>query len=347
MDIVIFYSWQSDRPNSVNRNLIQDALQQAIDRIRGDDHIQVDPVLDRDTQGVPGLPEIAQTILAKIEKSSLFLADVSFINNHVEQDRLTPNPNVLIELGYAAAKLGWERIICVMNETYGTAEQLPFDIRHRRWPIRYRLNENDNSKDETRQKLSEDIEYAIRNTVQSGILVTAVNPKDRRVARKFEGSINLFSSTLLVFLHENGMQDGLHVFLEDHSDVPGSNYPDPECVNDIVDVFSKNNLKGPSNTRIGDNRLNWAEAFISGLKRLNQECVQILDRYADRDDALISSLEEVQERAHTLAFLISSPFTAPSLENLYDNGVPDIHIDFFRYFFLSLVKAHRVIRQFR
>ncbi len=294
------------------------------------------------------MPEIAQTILTKIEKSSLFLADVSFINNHLGQDRLTPNPNVLIELGYAAAKLGWEKIICVMNETYGAAEQLPFDIRHRRWPIRYRLNENDNGRDETRRELSEDIEYAIRSTIQSGILVKTINPKDHRVAIKFEGSINRFSSTLLlVFLNENGLQDGLHVFLEDHLDAPGSNYPDPECVNEIVDVLSKNNLKGPSNVQIGDKQLNWAEAFVNSLRRLNQECVQILDRYADRDDTLISSLEDVQERAHLLAFLISSPFMGPPLEDLYDHGVPDVHIDFFRYFFLSLVKAHRIIRQFK
>jgi len=347
MDIVIFYSWQSDRPNQTNRNLIQDALQQAIDRIREDDHIQVDPVLDRDTQGVPGLPEIAQTILTKIENSSLFLADVSFINTHTELDRFTPNPNVLIELGYAAAKLGWERIICVMNEAYGSAEQLPFDIRHRRWPIRYNLSENSNGRDEAKRGLSENIEYAIRNIIQSGTLVKAINPKDRRVARSFEGSLGLLSSELLVFLSENGLQNSLHVFSEDHPNAPGSDYPDPECVRDIVEVFSRNNLKGPSNVRIGDRQLSWAEAFISTLRRLNQECVQILDRYADRDDALISILEDVQARAHNLAFLISSPFMGPPLDNLYDNGVPDVHIDFFRHFFLSLVKAHRIIRQFR
>ena len=48
----------------------------------------------------------------------------------------------MIEMGYAAGTLGWDRIICVMNEAsaYGPVADLPVDIRNRRWPIRYELN---------------------------------------------------------------------------------------------------------------------------------------------------------------------------------------------------------------
>jgi hypothetical protein len=52
-----------------------------------------------------------------------------------EKGRSIPNPNILIELGYAVAKKGWERIICVMNQQYGGPSKLPFDLQHRRWPI--------------------------------------------------------------------------------------------------------------------------------------------------------------------------------------------------------------------
>ena len=43
-----------------------------------------------------------------------------------------PNPNVLIELGYAIKTLGWSKIICLFNSQTGKIEDLPFDINHNR-----------------------------------------------------------------------------------------------------------------------------------------------------------------------------------------------------------------------
>jgi predicted nucleotide-binding protein len=59
---LIFYSWQSDSPNSTNRNFIQDALERAIDAVVDED-FTLDPALDRDTQNVSGAPNVAATIL--------------------------------------------------------------------------------------------------------------------------------------------------------------------------------------------------------------------------------------------------------------------------------------------
>jgi hypothetical protein len=58
----VFYSWQSDLPNNVNRNFILDALEKAAREIAADDSIGVTPVIDRDTAGVPGAPDIAATL---------------------------------------------------------------------------------------------------------------------------------------------------------------------------------------------------------------------------------------------------------------------------------------------
>jgi hypothetical protein len=41
--------------------------------------------------------------------------------------RRTPNPNVLVELGYALKALGDERVIVVVNTAFGKEELLPFD----------------------------------------------------------------------------------------------------------------------------------------------------------------------------------------------------------------------------
>ena len=51
MHRVVFYSWQSDLPNRTNRSFIQQALENIAKSIRADDSIDVEPVIDRDTQG--------------------------------------------------------------------------------------------------------------------------------------------------------------------------------------------------------------------------------------------------------------------------------------------------------
>jgi len=128
---LIFYSWQSDLLNKTNRSFIEEALEKAAKAIRDDDSIQVEPVIDRDTVGVAGSPEISKTIFSKIDQAQVFVCDISIIN-HGADTRLTPNPNVLIELGYALRALGENRIIMVLNDVYGMPEVLPFDLRMRR-----------------------------------------------------------------------------------------------------------------------------------------------------------------------------------------------------------------------
>lgn len=63
--------------------------------------------------------------------SDIFVADVTIINGDY-LGRKTPNPNVLIELGYAIKSLDWNRIILLYNEDYGSIEEIPFDINHQR-----------------------------------------------------------------------------------------------------------------------------------------------------------------------------------------------------------------------
>lgn len=89
-------------------------------------------IVDRDTVNVPGSPDIGDTIFEKIDRCDLFIADITLINDADSQYRRTPNPNVLIELGYAIKTLSWERIILLQCIDYGDIEELPFDINHRR-----------------------------------------------------------------------------------------------------------------------------------------------------------------------------------------------------------------------
>lgn len=123
---MIFLSWESDRHEC--RNFVLSALEKLPNKLSGLTTINV----DRDTYKVPGSPDIGDTIFEKIDRCDLFVADVTLINSKESKIRLTPNPNVMIELGYAIKSLGWDHIILLQCKDYGDIEELPFDINHRR-----------------------------------------------------------------------------------------------------------------------------------------------------------------------------------------------------------------------
>jgi hypothetical protein len=166
MDFTIFYAWQSDRPPSAHRYLIRAAAKEAVKRLGNDADVEDSPRLDHDTKNVSGTPEIAGTIFRKIQESGAFIADLTFIGAtglHDGDKKLLPNPNVLLELGYAARSMGWDRIICVMNTAHGPVEEQIFDIKQRRWPICYMLQgENPENIKKTKEFLSGQLQNAIR-----------------------------------------------------------------------------------------------------------------------------------------------------------------------------------------
>jgi hypothetical protein len=68
--------------------------------------------------------------------------DLTFIGKRPD-GRPTPNPNVLLEYGWALKSLTHARIVPVMNAAYGEpiGNAMPFDMRHLRNPITYRCDE--------------------------------------------------------------------------------------------------------------------------------------------------------------------------------------------------------------
>lgn len=176
MEFTVFYAWQNDRPGKTTRYLIRDALQDAIRTIVADATIDDCPRLDSDTRDVTGTPAIAETIFEKIRTCGVFVADVTFVTT-IESDegptepKLIPNPNVLVELGYAAAAIGWERIVCVMNTAFGPPDRQIFDLSHRRRPIQYDLlNDTPGKRKPARLDLAQRFEEAIRAIVDAGHL---------------------------------------------------------------------------------------------------------------------------------------------------------------------------------
>jgi hypothetical protein len=138
MNFRIFYSWQSDLPRDINQGVIRHALREATIKI--EEEIDVVITLDEATRDIPGSPDIPSTIFEKIDECDIFISDITTINANCNCKldskngiRKTPNPNVLIELGYAACKIGWNRTVMVYNKHIGDfPNDLPFDIDRRR-----------------------------------------------------------------------------------------------------------------------------------------------------------------------------------------------------------------------
>ena len=130
--VTIFYSWQSDLSKDTNQKAIGSCIKKAIIPIE-ENNDTIHLLLDEATRNEAGSPDIPSTIFRKIESADIFICDVTTINQSEKKKKKTPNPNVLIELGYAISVLGWNRIIMVFNKKFGDfSTELPFDIDKRR-----------------------------------------------------------------------------------------------------------------------------------------------------------------------------------------------------------------------
>jgi len=133
--LVVFFAWQNEVLKSANRRGIEAALRAAATEV---EHYysgrELTVHIDKDTADMAGSPPIADTILEKIAACDAFVGDVTITNAEYAPDgRLSPNANVLLELGYAAGVQGWDRIISVFNKACGHPPgALPFDVHHRR-----------------------------------------------------------------------------------------------------------------------------------------------------------------------------------------------------------------------
>ncbi len=164
MERIVFYSWQSDSPAKVNRYLIRDCLLSVLKRINKDDAIIDSIRLDHDTANIPGTPDIANTIFEKINESSVFVADLTLLAE-TKGGKKSPNPNVLIELGYAFSAISGSCVVNVINTAFGEPDDLPFDLVHKRWPIKYSLTEDDLKNKEKVDDVKKSLSDALFNAI--------------------------------------------------------------------------------------------------------------------------------------------------------------------------------------
>lgn len=129
----LFFSWQSEDVKS--KSVLEAALNVAVESLETKG---VKLVIDYSTLGESGMPSIDQTILRKIDSCDIFLADITPVCNYKhklgngqEVTKEVPNPNVLVELGYAMSALGVGYVITAAHQGAWVPGNLPFDINHR------------------------------------------------------------------------------------------------------------------------------------------------------------------------------------------------------------------------
>lgn len=163
----VFYSWQSDLSRDTNQKAISICIKKALTDIEENNN-SIQLVYDEATRDEAGSPDIPSTILNKITRSDIFICDVTTVNSSDLSTRKMPNPNVLIELGYAISVLGWDRIIMVFNKIYGQfPNDLPFDIEKRK-AHPYKIENKTDKKGKT------DLTNKIKNAIE---LIIKKNPK--------------------------------------------------------------------------------------------------------------------------------------------------------------------------
>lgn len=180
----VFFSFQMDTEDKYGKGFIQKAIEIAIQKLK-DENIEV--TLDFGFRKTPGTPLLIDEMLKKSTESDMVIVDLTFTSSkewlqakkynvlgrqlrllNKVGDKKSPNPNVLLETGYAWAKKGTYRTLAVMNDAFGTPEELPVDLKGFRWGITYNLDEtNYDSRKEVRKELAKDLYNAIKDAINA------------------------------------------------------------------------------------------------------------------------------------------------------------------------------------
>ena len=182
----VFFAFQMDTDDKFGKGFIHVAIDIAIQKFASEG---IDVSLDFGFRGTPGTPLLIEEMLRKSSEADMVIVDLTFTSSkawheskkwkvcgkeirflEIKSDKKSSNPNVLLETGYAWAKKGTYRTLVVMNEAFGSPDELPVDLKGFRWGITYNLNEKTYDKrKEVRKQLANDLYIAIKAAIKSEV----------------------------------------------------------------------------------------------------------------------------------------------------------------------------------
>jgi hypothetical protein len=315
----IFWSWQSDTHQPSGRHFIRDVLQQLCEELAETPEIEPAerPEIDHDTLDVAGSPPIAETILRKIRDSAVFVADVTPVAT-TKGGKHAANPNVMIELGYALAILGHERIVLVMNTAEGAVlKHLPFDLRHWRKPISYSLGRD--AADERRVEVKTELVGAFRQAVVPSLKVAIAveRERDRRITRE----------PALGLVFEQGAEQKMLLKIAQQVALP-----DVKTLDEVrqqtpllsLSAAKRQNLVGPTANSLGSilsPSLRWNVQEIEGYNRLVSGYYSQWQRYLDELSEWSLAIQRIFEVRGVLANSGTAPATNIDVELVFPTGI--------------------------
>lgn len=186
MKIKIFYSWQTTTNTKYNKNFILTCIEKAVKKVSKKPELKkIEFIILEGVRGEPGSPQVASKITdERIPNSDIFIADLSVVNHisgikklirKIVNDKFKPfqNNNVINEHGVASNAIGLEKMIGVLNSEYGSPnenpENIPFDLRHIRFPIEYKYSVKTKDKDKVQTDFVNDLANAIKDTAISAL----------------------------------------------------------------------------------------------------------------------------------------------------------------------------------
>jgi len=204
-EVRVFFSWQSDSPSETNSGAIRAALKSAAKGVRKKIPA-LNIVLDEATRDTSGSPNIADKIFEKIDAAHVYIADITTVTPEGIK-RPSANPNVLIELGYAVAQVGWDRIILLFNDAIGKfPADLPFDIVQNR-VSKYSIVPNPEDKSSSVTALEKLLEVAIQAVIEKNpktpIQLRGMTPEKIQHERDVENLTWLLSQIHIPSLDEH------------------------------------------------------------------------------------------------------------------------------------------------
>jgi hypothetical protein len=182
--VKVFYAWQAYRSQRCHRRLIREAARAACERITLVRSNNFKVTLEEAPVVVPGMCDVPNSTLRKIDECDLVLADLTFVATTDEADRETESsgqssdPSVLLQLGYAVHSKGASRLVGVKNEVSGGPTNQILDVR-RRWIVSYSLEPTEFDKRTV---------YRAQKTLSrklEGVLLTAMHQQDDHRSEPF------------------------------------------------------------------------------------------------------------------------------------------------------------------
>lgn len=164
-----------------NKYFILDCIKKSVKKLKNKPELKdVEFIIQEGITGESGSVQVASKIAdERIPNCDIFIADLSVINHingfnrfvrKITGDKYKPfqNNNVFYEYGIAYESIGEQRIIGILNNSYGSPNEnpdnIPFDLKHLRFPLEYKYSSKLNDKEKAQTQLISGLTGALKET---------------------------------------------------------------------------------------------------------------------------------------------------------------------------------------